>query len=209
MANPAGLKLGVYSADCVWALNRFQFLCKCRLDYSISVSASRVRAELLCLNLVVTHIEAWSLCRYRFLLAPHEDRVCRSSQTWTHEMAEEVLVHYAIGIWHCVAFAFSWLLFLPCCVWSGPIWRHFGHSWWSRIPSARVLSCWAKHIQNGPQPNMCSMFTKSWARMFSLYKEKKYNLCLPIMVKVSFFFLNYKNPTQLLHHLLKPDTWPS
>lgn len=109
----------------------------------------------------------------------------------------------------CVAFAFSWLLFLPCCVWSGPIWRHFRHSWWSRIPSAHVLSCWAKHIQNGPQPNMCSMFTKSWARMFSLYKEKIYILCLPIMVKVSFFFLNYKNPTQLLHHLLKPNTWPS
>jgi hypothetical protein len=52
----------------------------------------------------------------------------------------------------------------------------------------------------------CAPYSQKTGPGRSLYIKKIYILRLPIMVKVSFFFLDYKNPTQLLHHLLKPDT---
>jgi hypothetical protein len=54
----------------------FQFLSKRRLAdsvFSFSLPCE-CEAELLFLNHVITRIEAWSFCKYRFLLAPHKGR---------------------------------------------------------------------------------------------------------------------------------------
>ena len=62
----------------------FQFLSKCRLADSISVSVSRVSVRQSCcvLNHVITRIEAWSFCKYRFLLATHKGRAGIIDQLW-------------------------------------------------------------------------------------------------------------------------------
>jgi hypothetical protein len=86
----------------------------------------------------------------------------------------------------CICIQLAALLALLCVIWANLT------AFWAQLvvaypvgPCSQLLSqAYSEWVAS--QPNMCSMFTKSWARMFSQYKEKNIFYVYQLWLKLVF-----------------------